>query len=60
MPSTPTPARFSVSCVTAVDRLRSLGCGGSGAFGLDKKTLYFTAGINDEADGLLGDIVPND
>jgi hypothetical protein len=33
---------------------------GTGAFGLDKNTLYFTAGINDEADGLLGDIVPND
>jgi uncharacterized protein (TIGR03118 family) len=33
---------------------------GTGAFGLDRNTLYFTAGINDEADGLLGDIVPND
>jgi uncharacterized protein (TIGR03118 family) len=33
---------------------------GTSAFGLDKNTLYFTAGINDEADGLLGDIVPND
>ena len=33
---------------------------GTGAFGLDKNTLYFTAGVNDEADGLLGDIVPND
>jgi uncharacterized protein (TIGR03118 family) len=33
---------------------------GTGAFGLDTNTLYFTAGINDEADGLLGDIVPND
>jgi uncharacterized protein (TIGR03118 family) len=33
---------------------------GTGAFGLDTNALYFTAGINDEADGLLGDIVPND
>jgi uncharacterized protein (TIGR03118 family) len=33
---------------------------GNGAHGLDPNTLYFTAGINDEADGLFGEIVPNE
>ena len=32
---------------------------GNGGQGGDPNTLYFTAGPNDEADGLLGTIVPN-
>jgi uncharacterized protein (TIGR03118 family) len=31
---------------------------GNGAFGAGTNTLFFTAGINNEADGLFGQIVP--
>jgi hypothetical protein len=30
----------------------------AGSLNVTPNALYFTAGINDEADGLLGDIVP--
>ena len=40
-----------------IDGLWGLSFGGAAAAGPD--TLYFTAGLNDEADGLFGSLIPN-
>jgi uncharacterized protein (TIGR03118 family) len=41
----------------SIDGLWALEFGNSGANG-DPQTLFFTAGLNDEADGLFGTITP--
>jgi hypothetical protein len=42
-----------------IDRLWTI-MFGNGGNGGDRNTLYFTAGPNDESDGLFGSLAPNE